>query len=198
MLLKKKESLLGSNPGFSLIEIVIAVALVGVAMSIIIPNMMGRRAAQERNGFVAELNSIMNEVWLRGLETGKIHKVNFNLEKRAITAYEQTEKLDTEKNMVFDPIRLHYASTSYRWPESFDMQQLYVQRVDEIAAGGLSRKTEDIWFFVMPDGMCQEVIVNIADTPVSGLEKDIKQFSVVINPFTAQCVMYDTFQKPLS
>ena len=65
-----------------------------------------------------------------------------------------------------------------------------------MAAGGLSRKTENIWFFVMPDGVCQEVIVNIVDQPENQSEKEGKQFSVVLNPFTAQCVMYDTFQKP--
>ena len=196
--LMKKDFLFGAKSGFSFFEIIIAVALMAVALTIVIPNTMGRRVVQERTGFVAELNAVMNEVWLRGLQQGKIHKINFNLEKRVITVAEQTDKFDVDKKIVFDPIKLHFASNSYVWPESFDVQQLYVQRVDEIAAGGALRKTEDIWFFMMPDGMCQEVIINISDNPSSAPEKDAKYFSVVINPFTAQCVMYDTFQKPLS
>ena len=196
MLLKKNESVLGNKPGFSLIEIMIAIALVGILLAVAVPNLLGRRAVQERKAFPAQLNAIMSEVWLRGLETGKIHKVTFDLEHRHLQISVQTDKLDGEKKPVFEPIKLHFSSNTYTWPETFDIQQLYVQKIDEIAAGGLSRKTENIWFYVMPDGMTQEVIINGVYQPDNQSEKDAKQFSIVLNPFTAQCVMYDTFQKP--
>ena len=196
MLLKKNASLLGNKPGFGLIEILIAIALVGILLSIAVPNMLGRRVVQERKAFVSQLNTIMSEVWLRGLETGLVHKVNFDLEHRTLDVSQQVDKVDADRKPVFEPITLHFSSNTYRWPDTFDIQQLYIQKVDEVAAGGLSRKTENIWFFVMPDGVCQEVIVNIVDQPENQSEKEGKQFSVVLNPFTAQCVMYDTFQKP--
>ena len=196
MLLKKNESVLGNKPGFSLIEIMIAIALVAVLLALAVPNLLGRKAVQERKAFPTQLNTIMSEVWLRGLETGKIHKVNFDLEHRNIQVSEQTDKVDGEKKLVFEPIKLHFSFNNYTWPESFDIQQIYVQKIDEIASGGLSRKTENILFYVMTDGMTQEVIINGIDQPDNQSEKDAKQFSIVLNPFTAQCVMYDTFQKP--
>ncbi len=198
MPLKKNVSQSGNKPGFSLIEIIIALALVGLLMAITVPNLLGRRVVQERKAFASELNTVMSEVWLRGLENNILHKITFDLEHRKIEVSQQTDTLDAEKKPIFAPVALHFASNSYTWPETFEIQQLYVQGVDEIAAGGLSRKTENIWFFMMPDGTTQEVIINIVDQPENQSEKDAKQISIVLNPFTAQCVMYDTFQKPLS
>ena len=198
MALKKNTFPFGNKPGFSLIETVITIAIVVVLLGIAIPNMLGRRATQERKTFVSQWNSIMNEVWLRALEKGTVHKINLDLEHRTMTVSEKTEKLGPDKKIIFDPVQLFFVDNSFVWPETFDIQQLYIEKVDRIGEGGMSRKTENIWFFVMPDGTTQEVIMNILDSPEDQPEKDAKQFSVVINPFTCQCVMYDTFQKPLS
>lgn len=195
----KKESQSGIyKSGFGLIEVVIAIALVAIVLAVALPNIGGRRTVQERNGFVTHLNAVLSEVWLRGLQQGKIHKINFDLEKRMISVSQETDKLDADKKIIFTPVQLYFSSQKYVWPESFDIQQLYVERNDEMASGGISRKTENVWFYMMPDGMCQEVIMNIVDNPQGVPEKDAPHLSVVINPFTAQCVTYDTFQKPLS
>ncbi len=196
MLLKKNAFLLGNNPGFGFIEIIIAIALVGILIGVAVPNVLGRKASQERKAFVTQINSIMSEVWLSSLQTNKIHKVNFDLKNRKIDISTQTSLFDVDKKPIFEPLVLHFSSQLYRWPETFDIQQFYAQKVDRIAEGGLSRNTEDAWFFVMPGGTSQEVIINIIDQPQNQSEKEGKRFSVVLNPFTAQCVMYDSFQKP--
>ena len=146
MLLKKNVFLLGNKPGFSFIEIIIAIALVGLLLSIAVPNVLGRRDAQERKAFVSAIDTVMSEVWLRGLQTGLIHKVNFDLEHRKIEVSQQTDKVDADKKTIFEPIILHFAPNTYQWPETFDIQQIYVQKIDEIASGGISRKTENVWF----------------------------------------------------
>ncbi len=196
MLLKKNAFLLGNSPGFGFIEIIIAIALVGILVGVSLPNVLGRRDAQERKAFVTQINSIMSEVWLSALQTNKIHKVNFDLKNRKIDVSKQTDAFDVERNPVFEHLILYFSSNSYRWPEAFDIQQFYAQKVDRIAEGGLSRNAEDVWFFVMPGGTSQEVIINIVDQSQNQSEKEGKQFGIVLNPFIAQCVMYDSFQKP--
>jgi hypothetical protein len=56
-------------------------------------------------------------------------------------------------------------------------------------------KTEEMWFYVIPGGMAQDVIINFIDT------KDLynnapRSVGLVLNPFSAQFKIYDTFQKP--
>lgn len=195
MLQKKNIFPSGNKPGFSLLEIVIVIALIGLLFAVGLPNLMGRKKLNERNEFFSELNTVMSEIWLRGLEKNVIHQVTFDLEHRKFVVKEKTENLDADKKPVFAPIPLYFAHAQYQWPESFEIQQLFVQNKDELATGGISRTTENVWFYIMPGGASQEVIVNIVDQE-SDSDLEGKPFSIVLNPFTVQCEMYDHFQKP--
>ena len=78
----------------------------------------------------------------------------------------------------------------FRFPQ---IKQFNIEGFDEMSRYGVGRKTTEMWFYIMPDGLTQEVTINALDT------KDLKNnkprpFSLVLSPFSAIFKYYDTFQ----
>ncbi len=186
----------GNCPGFGLLEIVIAIALFAVLGSLVVPNYLRQQAGYEQKKFVTGLNAVMSEVWQRALTSGKIEKVKFDFNARVITVEQQTETKDKDGKPEFEPIVLHYAQNKLSWPETFVFRQFFINREDEMAARGPGGTTNDAWFFVMPSGMAQEVIINVVDTKQMGPDQEGKELGLVLNPFTVQYKVYDEFQYP--
>lgn len=186
----------GNCPGFGLLEVVIAIALFAVLGSLVVPNYLRQQAGYDQKKFVTGLNAVMSEVWQRALTSSKIQKVKFDFNARIITVEQQTETKDKDGNSEFEPIVLHYAQNKLSWPETFVFRQFFINREDEMAARGPRGTTNDAWFFVMPSGMSQEVIINVVDTKQSGPDQEGKELGLVLNPFTVQYKVYDEFQYP--
>lgn len=199
MLLKTTGSVSGnSKPGFGLLEILIALAILGALASIAVPNYMQQQASYERKKFVTSLNALMSEVFQQTLINEKIERVKFDFKKRSITMEQEDDRYDEDGNKLFKPVLLHYVDTKYRWPETFEFKQFFVKRQDEIAVRGVHGDTNEVWFYVMPSGMAQEVIINILDTQDEAVHKDGTEMSLVLNPFTLQFREYHDFQIPSS
>lgn len=186
------------KPGFGLLEILIALAILGALASIAVPNYMRQQASYERKKFVTSLNALMSELFQQALISEKIERVKFDFKKRSITMEQEGDHYDEDGNKVFKPVLLHYVDAKYRWPETFEFKQFFVKRQDEIAVRGTHGDTNEVWFYVMPSGMAQEVIINILDTQDEAVHKDGTEMSLVLNPFTLQFREYHDFQIPSS
>ncbi len=179
--------------GFTLIEILVAIIIIGIMAAIVIPNLAPRRASAERNAFIAKLNGLMSFAWQNALTTGLIHKVVFDITHKTVSLQQATEKKSSEGDVKFDSFGGTYFATSIAWPHNLQIKNFYLEGFDEMkrSSGG----AKEIWFFVMPDGLTQRVTLNIIDS------NDVKQngrperISLVLNPFNAQFVVYDTFKK---
>ena len=55
--------------------------------------------------------------------------------------------------------------------------------------------TDNVWFFIIPDGLTQEVTINFVDYDDMLPNGDARQFGLVLNPFSAQFKLYDTFKQ---
>ena len=86
--------------------------------------------------------------------------------------------------------------TTVAIPASFSFKQFFVEGYDEIGKYGVGKKLESLWFFIVPDGLSQSVIINIVNKKEKGTAERFRPIGLVLNPFMVQFKAYDTFQKP--
>ncbi len=202
MLHKKSGSVLGKAtirasivPGFSLLQIALAIAVIGIVVAAALPNFVEQMPGYTRKAFVTQLNAFMGEVWQQGLQSRKLQKIVFDLNNREVFL-EQYSKDDDAGEPVFSRVVIPYTKTAVIWPETLHIRQLFIQGFDEFNSQANQRKTDKIWFFMVPDGMSQEVIVNMLSLKDNQSDDQGKQIGLVLNPFTNQFKVYDEFQSP--
>jgi hypothetical protein len=115
------------------------------------------------------------------------------MSSRTVSVQAESEKKDPQGNALFEPLKGAYVRSSYTWPSNLVIHHFYIEGVDEMTRrkGGAG----SIWFFVMPEGLTQSVIINLVDTK-NKIHKKPLAIGLVLNPFAAQFDRYDIFQKP--
>ena len=169
-------------------------AIIGLIAAVAIPNLFKRRPLYEQKAFVTALNAFMAEAWQRGLTTQKTQKVVFDLQERKVRLEQEMNKLDPQGAKTFTPVVVQYAPAAPSWPQTFEIQQFFVQGADELSSRTQTKNA--VWFFVLPGGLAQEVIINIVDTKTQNDRDEGKKTGLVLNPFTVQFKTYDEFQSP--
>lgn len=179
----------GKNNGFSLLELLVVMFLIGIMTTFALQVYKNVRPAYKQEQFVDNVRTLLAIAWQGALTTGKIHRLYFDLTKRVMLVEKQTNEPYEEKE-VFAPVARAFDQAQFKWPSAIVFKQFYIQGVESMYVPGI--KTNAIWFYIMPDGMVQEIIMNIEET----VDDSKLPLSIVINPFTAQLSTYDTFQKP--
>jgi len=181
--------------GFTLLEILVAIAVLGVLATVVVPNLWPARPRADRDAFITRLGSLVKFSWQNAIVTGKIHKVHFNFAKKEVSLFLASGKKDKSGKATFVPVKRSYIKTSIKILEQLEVKNFYVEGFDEMGRFETGRKTEEVWFFVIPEGLVQSVIINLLDKKdkVAGRSRNV---SLVLNPFSAQFEVYDTFKKP--
>lgn len=182
--------------GFTFLQLAIGLALMGILSYMVAPNLFRRVPRYERKEFVSALNSIAQQAWIRALTEGRVQKINFNFPKKQITIEEQLPGTDRQGKSVFKPVYLQFVTSPYTWPGQLEIQQFYIEGVDEIAQHQAGNKMQDVYFFVVPEGLAQSVIINIRDEKDITSSGDLKEIGLVLNPFKVQFESYEEFQHP--
>lgn len=183
------------HSGFSFLQLVIVIAIIALVGLVVVPNYSKRVPLAERREFYESLNALVQQAFFRALQTGHVHKILCNLKERTVTLEEQVIAADKDGKPVFVTVPLSYFAKKYKWPEYFEIKQFYVEGVEEISKHNPENAMEDIWFFIVPEGMAQEVIINFVDTRDT-FNLSENQISLVLNPFRVQFQMYEEFKNP--
>jgi len=184
------------NRGFTLLEILIVLAIIALLGTVVVPNLRGRNPAAERKQFVAQLNEFMSFAWYNGVTTGKIQKIIFDFEKDTIRLEQQ--KMQEERpsqETVYELVTRAYTQTTINWPKKYLVKNFFIEGFDEAARYGSGRKMKSAYFFLVPDGLTQDIVINVIDMNDRTGARKGKQFSLVLNPFTAHFKEYNDFQQ---
>lgn len=190
---KLASGMMKNNQGFGLLEIMIAVAIIGMVTAIAVPNFTRRMPRMQRENFISSLSNLTQFAHQHALMTRKLHKVIFDITKRKAWIEQEANK-DSKGETLFVPIKSNSLRAHYSWSEQFVFRNFFIEGVDELSRYGNGKKTEDVWFFIVPDGLAQEVVINIADIKDT-FNKKARHIGLVLNPFTAQFKVYDEYQK---
>lgn len=180
-------------PGFTLLELIVVIALIGAMMAIVVPRIGGKTAKQEREEFIAQLNTLVSFSWSNALRSGKVQKVDFDFETNKIIIEESAGKKDERGQLVTTPLKRAYRSTSLKIPKQFILRNFYIEGVDEVAARG--GNIAGAFFYITPEGLAQSVVINFVDRKEKRAGAPVP-FGLVLNPFSAQFAGYGTFKKP--
>lgn len=180
--------------GFTLLEILIAITLLGVMAIVVVPNMVRFSPKYEREKFLTALDGITQFAWQNALSTGMLHRVEFDFGKRRISLSKASQKKDSKGQPIFEPVKETYLGTAFKIPSTIDIKQFIIEGYDELSRY-VGRKTQESWFYIMPDGLTQAVTINFTDAKDLLANGKPRSFGLVLNPFTAQFKRYDAFQK---
>jgi len=171
--------------GFTLIEIVVAIVIVAIVAAIVVPNLRPRPADRRRE-FISQFSALVGLAWYNAVVNHKISRVFVDVKKQIASVQIQSEKAGAALN--FEPIKGKYLASTLKWPTNIEVREF-------ILNGKVDTQLTEFWFVIMPSGLAQEVILNMIDKNDQRGGQP-KQFSLVLNPFSAQFTIYDQFQKP--
>jgi prepilin-type N-terminal cleavage/methylation domain-containing protein len=143
-----------SKPGFSLIEIIIAVLIVGILISIGSPRFM-TSTSEPIDDVAEQINKLTRLAYIRAILTGKVHRIVFRFAQNPMV---QLEVSDGEQgDMTFRAAKDVIIKSSFAWSDRFEILHFVIRGKDD-ARGGLLK---DAWFYIMPSGFAQSVTIGI-------------------------------------
>lgn len=178
------------QPGISFIEILVILLLISIATSFVIPRFLSNKPRAAQKKFFTEFSTLLSDTVFQAVTNKTVYQIYFDLNKQIIMIKKYNPKIMTDnKHLKFEPIPKDVFKNQISLPSTFSIKNFFVQDKDEFTSG---MKMDDAWFYVMPDGNSQAVIINMND---DSDDRETK-FSITINPFYSQVTLHDTFQKP--
>ncbi len=180
----------------ALLDIILAIAILALISLIALPNIGRLMPGYQRKQFLSTLDNVVQVGWQQALVTQAIHKLLFDLNAGFVTLERATETVNAKGELEYVPAKGNGVSTRCTIPPSIEIKQFFIEGYDEIARYAGNKNAARIWFFIMPDGFCQQVVINMLDTSTKDSAQGIKQIGLVLNPLTGRFYAYDEFQKP--
>lgn len=195
VLQKRNISVSGINkPGFTLLELVVAVAIIALIVVAVVPRFDRGLPLRRRQAFTQELNALLGLGWQQALTLNRVHRVTFNFEKGDIALQVERDDGATSKK-VFNDSDVPYVATAVALPTDYEIKNFYIEGHDEMQRSS-SRKTKSAYFFIVPEGLVQSVVINAIDKSDLDEQGRAVRFGLVVNSFSGQCSYHDSFQKP--
>jgi len=176
--------------GFTLLEMVVVIALIGITMAIIIP---GFRKKNQKNiqEFRENFTILLHGAYLNALEKNKFQKIYVDIKNSKIQLQEESGKDKLTGDLLFSPLKFSRFITEIILNPVLEFQNFYVT-TKQGTKDQMAQAVNDIWFFITPDGVAQDVVINLIDMS----EKPaLPQAGLILNPFTLTFKQYDEFKK---
>ena len=180
--------------GFALVQLLIGLAILGVAGSIVLPSFSRQIVHYQQNKCLAELDGIVVYASLNAIKTGKVHTVKFNIASGLVIVELQQENENGET--VTQKVASPFSDKDFVLPKSYQIVNFYIDGKDEYAELGAGRTMQDVFFYVYPRGHTQAIIINMVNQDDTSRSAQGAEIGLVLNPFRLQFEVHDAFQKP--
>ena len=199
VLQKMNGSALKNKPGFSLIEMLMVLGLIMIISSLVMPSLRRRPDKYERQLFIDRLNGVVAAARHQSMISLMPHRIVFKLgSKGAATWIDQVwiegpgplKQKDRDGNWVYERISSRRDTDHMGQQKRFRLRQFKIEDHDELQRyadkpGSSGNQTGEIWFFVVPDGLTQEVQLEVVDSAPMVRVSD-KRMVLTLNPFTGR------------
>ena len=155
------------KPGFSLIELMIVILLLGLIAAMGIPRFL-RSSRPPTQDFIGRLNVLVRDGVQLAEKKRKVYKIFFDL---------PSKKVDIRGVTGAD------ASGSIAIPDAVEVSDVLIEGKSQFAAGGGEKRT--VYFLINPDGITQDVTLSLIDHTVRSHNPAGGQYDYTLNPFTA-------------
>jgi prepilin-type N-terminal cleavage/methylation domain-containing protein len=162
---------------FSILELVVAIAVIGTLLTVAIPQFIGRSAAAERQRFVEELNLMLNAAYINAIDTHTSHRIIYDFKQSLFSVEHEV------KTGEYESLGSALAHATCDVPVGYIFEQFIINNKDEMAT---SSERSTAWFFLSENGVPQEVRLTVA------LDEGKGKMWLVLNPFLVQFIAYDT------
>jgi prepilin-type N-terminal cleavage/methylation domain-containing protein len=179
--------------GFTLLELLVVMLIMGIIGAMVVPAFMQRTPRYEREQFIAGLNALMQSAASQTIISHTLHQIYVDLKARTISIRKHTGTYDRNGDPECKPVQSSYARLDQLIPEQIVFKQFFIEGSNELSDSG--KQTKELWFYLVPEGLAQQVIINLLDTRDTVDDKP-RHVSLVLNPFLVQFKVYDAFQKP--
>lgn len=172
----RQESLLKVRNGFSLLEILIVLAFIGLLFGLARPR-LGPATRNPVALFAENLNRALAVAYSNAVLSGRVHRVYFDLQKKSMSVDEAHSERDSFGALKFSPLRTALIKRNVPI-DGVTIRTFFIGGKDELKQGA----DKDVWLLVTPQGYAQDVRI--------GMVRDAtgQNIEMTINPFlcTAQ------------
>lgn len=178
--------------GFTLIEIMVVIAIIGILLAISVPTFRRKTPIQARKEVLAELNALTFNGWQQSISSDRVVKVEFNFNTNKVQLYQATGPYVSDRDeQPYEPLTSGEV-VQIDWPEEYKIINFIINGQDEMQRG----ERDTTWFFIVPNGLAQQVIINYIDEITSEARGQQVDIGLVLNPFYARFKEYNGFQQP--
>lgn len=150
-----------SFPGFSLVEIMVVLMLLGLLLSMVIPRLSRRSPSSEWKTVLSEFNNLAQFARQESIAEQTVFRLNFARGKTPApdtVTVERLSTIGTDGKQEFIQASSPYLPTKYELAESIHFQAIFHGKKDMLQEG------HQAFCYIIPDGLVQDVFVQLMRT----------------------------------
>lgn len=147
-----------SSPGFSLIEIMVVVALLGLLLAMVMPRLSRRAPSSEWKTVLSEFNNLAQFARQESIAEQAVFRLNFSRGKNPApdtVTVERLSKIGPDGKQEFTQASSPYLPTKYELAETIRFRAVFHGKQDQLQEGGQA------FCYLIPDGLVQDTYVQL-------------------------------------
>jgi prepilin-type N-terminal cleavage/methylation domain-containing protein len=183
-----------TRPAFTLIEIVVVIAIVATIAATTIPRMLQRTPRAEWSTILTDLNDIIFFARQEAITNQTVRRLMFQKstntqEPDFVVVQEEVDDPDRAGKKIWREVESYYATTKYKFHESIRLKGFYhngrrQEELEEQRGAG--------YCHIVPDGLVEDVIVQLGHK--DGANEFFESF--VVSPFFGTFSRQEGLVKP--